>query len=88
METSPHVVASLYPGAPATDTDEDRFVRTATIEPRLHQIGQGPPRVDVAFRRYVGRDQLFDDEFLKLTITDARELVVALSYLIKLAERS
>ena len=86
MEGTPSVVASLYPGAPAIGA-EDRFVRTATLEPRLHQLGQGPPTVDVAFRRFDGRDQLFDDEFLKLTLTDARELVVALNYLIEAAER-
>ena len=86
MEAAPHVVASLYPGAPAFGA-EDRFVRTATLEPRLHQVGQGSPTVDVAFRRYDGGDQLFDDEFLKLTITDARELAVALNYLIELADR-
>lgn len=86
MESIPNVVASLYPGAPAIGA-EDRFVRTATLEPRLHQLGQDPPTVDVGFRRFDGRDQLFDDEFLRLTITDARELAVALNYLVEIAER-
>jgi hypothetical protein len=43
----------------------------------------GPAGNDVAFRGYDGRDQLFDDEFLRLTIIDARELVVALNHLIE-----
>jgi hypothetical protein len=41
----------------------------------------------VAFRRYEDREQIPDDEYLRLTVTDARELVTALQYLIETAER-
>ncbi len=33
--------------------------------------------MNVAFCRYEGHEQIFDDEYLKLTVTDARELVDA-----------
>ena len=38
-------------------------------------------------RQYEGGEQKYDDDFLRLTVTDARELVTALNYLIETAER-
>jgi hypothetical protein len=38
-------------------------------------------------RRYEGREQVYEDEFLRLSVTDARELVAALEFLIATAER-
>jgi len=86
MGSKPEVVASLYQGAPPIGGD-DRYIQTATIEPRLEQVGQAAPVINVAMRRHDGREQNYADEFLRLTITDARELVVALNYLIEAAER-
>ena len=87
MEPTPYVVASLYPGQPPIGTPDCRFVQTATIEPRLEQDGQAPPVINVGMRRHDGRDQNYEDEFLRLSITDARELVLALNYLVEPAER-
>ena len=43
--------------------------------------------VSVAFRQYEGGEQKYEDEFLRLTVADARELVTALNYLIEMADR-
>ena len=52
------------------------------------QLGQGAPVVNVAFRQYEEGEQKYEDEFLRLTVDDARELVVALEFLIATADRS
>lgn len=83
MGAIPHVVASLYPGDPGHAGD--RVVSAATIEPRLEQVGQGDPRIAVGFRRYRGRESLFDLEYLRLSLTDARELARVLNHLVDLA---
>jgi len=72
-------VASLYSGSNiAHGANRLNLVLTATIEPRLEQVGQAPPRINVAMRRYdENREQVYVDEFLRLTVTDARELVTA-----------
>ena len=85
-EGTPSVVASLYPACPAEGSGL-RYVLAATLEPHLWQVGQSDPSINVAFRRYEGREQIFDHDFVKLTVTDARELVTALQYLIETAER-
>ena len=82
MDTHPNVVASLYPG----DYGDGRVVQTATIEPCLEQVGQADPTIRVALRYWDGRKPMYDDERLRLTITDARELVTALTYLIETAK--
>ena len=86
MEPRPSVVASLYPGD-SSRGPHSRWIHAATLEPRLVQLGQGAPVVNVAFRQYEGGEQQYEDEFLRLTVTDARELVTALNYLIETADR-
>lgn len=81
MDTYPNVVASLYPGD--FGFGEDRIVQVATLEPRLEQTGQADPTIRVALRYWNGRKPMYDDVRLRLTITDARELVTALTYLIE-----
>ena len=39
----------------------------------------------MAFRQYEGGEQKYEDGFLRLTVTDARELVTALEFLIATA---
>lgn len=89
MEATPAVVASLYQADPplAGSTADGRYIRAATLEPSLEQLGQNEPIINTAFRRYEGRKQVFDGDFPRLTIEDAREYVVALTYLIETAER-
>ncbi len=60
LEPHPSVVASLYPGTSSTGP-RSRWVQAATLEPRLEQLGQGAPVVNVAFRRYEGGEQKFDE---------------------------
>ena len=43
--------------------------------------------IGFSFRRYDKGEQMYEHEFLKLTVTDARELVTALQYVIEAAER-
>ena len=78
------MVASLYPGDPGRGSD--RVVSAATLEARLEQIGQQDAQVRVAFRKYEGRDMEFTHDLLRLSHTDARELALALNYLVDLAE--
>jgi hypothetical protein len=86
MGASPAVMATLYQGEFASGHGDDRFVRAATIEPRLEQLGQAAPLIRIALRRWKGREQHYDDGRLKLTVADARELVKVLDYLIETAE--
>ena len=79
------VVASCYAGDYGHG-EGAAAVHTATLEPRLEQVGQGSAIVRVALRRWRGKDQLFTDSHLRLTVADARELVVALNHLIGLAK--
>lgn len=79
----PHVVASLYRGQLVSGGE--RYVAAATIEPHLEQVGQGSPIIRAYLRHWEGREQKFG-EVLKLTLTDARELAAALTYLIETAE--
>lgn len=83
MNATPHVVASQYQGDP--DRGQKMVVSTAAIEPRLEQIGQDDPLVLVAFRRYHGRQQQYDHELLRLSLTDARELARVLNHLVDIA---
>ena len=85
MEATPSVVASLYPGSYGSGSP--RCIRPATLEPYLVQVGQGATTIGVAFRRYDQGEQMYEHEFLKLTVTDARELVTALQYVNEAAER-
>ncbi len=87
LEPHPSVAASLYPGA-SSPTRRSRWIHTATLEPRLSQLGQGAPVIKVAFRQYdEAGEQNYKDDFLRLTVTDARELVAALEFLIATADR-
>ena len=87
QEVTPSVAASLYPGEYVA-VGGTRCVHVATIEPRLEQVGQTEPVINVAMRRYEKGEQKYEDEFLRLAITDARELVTALNYLIETADRA
>ncbi len=86
LEPHPSVVATLYPGDSSRGPGS-RWIHTATLEPRLQQLGQGQPVVNVAFRQYEEGEQRYEDGFLRLTLADARELVTALNYLIEMADR-
>jgi len=86
LEPHPSVVATLYPGDSSRGPGSRR-IHTATLEPRLRQLGQGQPVVNVAFRQYEEGEQRYEDGFLRLTLADARELVTALNYLIEMADR-
>jgi len=82
LEANPSVVASLYPGTNlALGAAECRHIYTVTIEPRLEQRGQAQPVINLAMRTYENREQVYVDELLRLTVTDARELVAALEFL-------
>lgn len=72
------VVATLYAG----EVVDDDVMQMATIEPQLEQ---SVPRIYVRLRHYPGGEQDFRER-LCLTLTDARELVTALNYLIEAAE--
>ena len=48
------------------------------IQPGLEQRGQAQPVINVAMRQFEGREQQYEDECRRLTVTDARELVAAL----------
>lgn len=81
------VTASKY----GADVAEGRTVTPATLELNLAQLGQSDPRIDVALRHDVwvagkGTQQEYDDERRKLSIGDARELVVMLEHVIGLSE--
>lgn len=82
-EDEPCVMASLYQANYSSGGD---YIQAATIEPGLHQLGQGDPIIRIAFRHYEGRKYRYDAERLRLTLTEAEELVSALRYLIDLAE--
>ena len=86
LEPHPSVVASLYPGDSSRGPNS-RWIHTATLEPRLAQLGQAPPVIRVAMRQYEEGEQKYEDELLRLTVADARELVTALNYLIEMADR-
>ena len=51
------------------------------------QRGQQAPIIRMAFRRYDGREQSYDDDFLRLSIDDAEDLIAALSHLVKVTEQ-
>ena len=54
---------------------------------RLEQLGQTPRSSTLAFRQYGGGAQKYEEEFLRLTVADARDLVTALDFLIATASR-
>jgi hypothetical protein len=85
MDGTPAVLATLYQGESPLGADGDRFVRAATIEPHLEQLGQAAPVIRVHLRRWEGRDQHLD-EVLKLSTDDAREFMACLGYLVETAE--
>ncbi len=88
LEPHPSVAASLYPGASLSLGSGKYIHATTTIEPRLVQIGQAHPVINVAMRQYdEAGEQNYEDDFLRLTVDDARELVTALNYLIETADR-
>ncbi len=59
-----------------------------TIDPRLERLGQEAPSIRVAFRQWDGRDQSCHDELLRLSLTDAEELIAVLQSLVRTAERA
>src|SRR4051812_35673300 len=67
--------------------------RTATIETNLEQTGRGDPHIDLALRRYRHKpgsthwEQLYDHKRLRLSLGDARELVIALNYVLRSPRR-
>ena len=86
------IAASQYQGRPAADPCD---VFTATLELHLEQRGQGDPMIDVALRDYHNeRDDdgrwhwrmNYDDERLKLSVEDARELIAMLEHVVGLTE--
>jgi hypothetical protein len=84
LKATPASAASLYQGVFELE-DNVRHVRTASVEPRLQQIGQEQPTIRVALRRWEGRKQRFD-EVLNLSIDDAREFMTVLGRLVEIAE--
>ena len=86
LDGRPSVATSLYPGGPGYG--QDGGATMATIEPRLEQLGQEAPSIRVAFREYDGRDQSYNDELLRLSLTDAEELIAVLQYLVRTAEQA
>ena len=85
MDTNPSVAASLYE-ADWSRGEGERYIHVATIEPRLEQAGQGDPVIKVALR-WFEHEHEHEHEHLRLSLDEARELVTALDYLVKVAER-
>jgi hypothetical protein len=87
-------VASLYSGENTYSVDEPPGTHTATIETNLEQTGGGDPRIAIALRRYRHRvgtrhwEQTYDPKRPLLSLDDARELVVALNYVLEQADQS
>lgn len=86
MECTPSVALSLYPADPPRGAGS-RYVLLTALEPRLQQHGQQEPTIQVGMRTYEGREQQYVDDFLRLSIDDAEDLITALSYLVKVAEQ-
>jgi hypothetical protein len=85
LEGTPSIVASQYEGSEMNGIGDDPdIVCTATIEPRLQQLGQRDPRIDVYLCRG-HRDRAKFEKVLRPSLDDAQELIVALNYLIKVA---
>lgn len=84
MSGSPHVVAELYNGS-FTHVAGETVYNTATIEPFLEQEGQEEPTIRVSLRHWVSHQEQSFEEVLRLSLTDAEELVTALNYLVKTA---
>ena len=87
MEGVPSLVASQYSGTWVVGEESERLVETATLEPRLEQIGQGAPTVRVALRHGYGKQRIYEDDRLVLSIDDDRELMTLLSSLIDMADK-
>ena len=82
LPATPSVAASLYGAGRNAD-----LASVSTIEPRLEQVGQAPPVINVALRLWRGKEMDYTDELLRLSIDDAEDLIAALSYLVKVAEQ-
>lgn len=65
LEPHPSLAASLYRGTSISNGSGKYIHATTTIEPRLQQLGQGAPVVNVAFRQCEGGEQKYEDEFLR-----------------------
>ena len=62
-------------------------MHASTIEPHLEQIGQRPTEIKVGLRTYDERGETdYRRNVLRLSLEDARELALALNYLVDLAE--
>ena len=84
-DNDPTIVASFYKGASHAP---DYATHTATLEPRLEQVGQNLPAIHIALRHYpVGNKQVYLHKHLSLRLDDARELALVLNYLVGLAEQ-
>jgi hypothetical protein len=84
LASTPSIVASLYPGEHMRS--EYDAVHTATLETHLDQDGGQDPVIAVNLRHYPERHKQEYDQRLRLTVSDARELITALTYVCDVAE--
>jgi hypothetical protein len=60
-------------------------VHTATLETHLDQDGRQDPVVTVNLRHYPAKQHAYEER-VRLTVSDARELITALTYVCDVAE--
>lgn len=87
MEARASVALTLYRGSQG-GADGERYMESATLEPRIEQVGQDAPILVIGGRFHDDDGkQAYDHEMVKMTVDDTRDLIKVLTHLVEVAER-